>query len=112
MTMLQLTATLIVSAALPTLEMSVPSVNVTVPGERTTYLEAPCDPPGGVEYLTPDSSAVLTCQFRLGEGQWLDSVKWYLNSSEIYRIVPSLTQQDRSVFVSPIKHNKASDCPY
>ena len=40
---------------------------------------------------------MLTCSYKLGPGQWVDSIKWYLNSSEIYRIVPSLTLTDRSV---------------
>ena len=41
----------------------------------------------------------MTCSYQLSPGQWVDSVKWYLNSSEIYRIVPSLTLQDRSVYL-------------
>ena len=34
----------------------------------------------------------MTCSFMVSPGQFMDSVKWYLNSSEIYRIVPSLTK--------------------
>ncbi|XP_023326755.1 uncharacterized protein LOC111700160 [Eurytemora carolleeae] len=35
--------------------------------------------------------AELTCSYRPSPGQYIDSIKWYLNSSEIYRIVPGLT---------------------
>ena len=38
------------------------------------------------------SPAVLNCSFGVSPGQFMDSVKWYLNTSEIYRIVPSLTK--------------------
>ena len=49
-----------------------------------------------VDLLPVGSRAALTCQFRLPHNQFMDSVKWYLNQSEIYRIVPSLAQ-DRQV---------------
>ena len=49
-------------------------------------------------YVTGGGGTVMTCSYQLSPGQWVDSVKWYLNSSEIYRIVPSLTLQDRSVY--------------
>ena len=42
------------------------------------------------------SRAVLNCSYTVSPGQFMDSVKWYLNTSEIYRIVPSLTK-DRLV---------------
>ena len=35
--------------------------------------------------------AELTCSYKPSPGQYIDSIKWYLNSSEIYRIVPGLT---------------------
>jgi hypothetical protein len=38
------------------------------------------------------SQVVLTCSYLLEAGQSMDSVKWYLNTTEIYRIVPGLTQ--------------------
>ena len=50
-------------------------------------------------YVAGGGGTVLTCSYKLGPGQWVDSIKWYLNSSEIYRIVPSLTLTDRSVLI-------------
>ena len=44
------------------------------------------------ESVPTGSPAILTCSFAVSPGQFMDSVKWYLNSSEIYRIVPSLTK--------------------
>ena len=34
----------------------------------------------------------LTCSYQASPDHYIDSIKWYLNSSEIYRIVPGLTQ--------------------
>ena len=48
-------------------------------------------------YVGEGGGTVLTCRYQLSPGQWVDSIKWYLNSSEIYRIVPSLTLPERSV---------------
>jgi hypothetical protein len=36
--------------------------------------------------------ADLTCNYLASPGHYIDSLKWYLNSSEIYRIVPGLTE--------------------
>ena len=49
-----------------------------------------------VEMIPSGSRAVLNCSYTVSPGQFMDSVKWYLNTSEIYRIVPSLTK-DRLV---------------
>ena len=35
--------------------------------------------------------AELTCSYTTTPGQFVDSIKWYFNTSEIYRIVPGLT---------------------
>ena len=48
-----------------------------------------------LDSLETGSPAVMTCSYKLTSRQYVDSVKWYLNSSEIYRIVPSLTHSDR-----------------
>ena len=32
----------------------------------------------------------LDCRYNPSPGQYIDSIKWYLNASEIYRIVPGL----------------------
>ena len=48
-------------------------------------------------YVAEGGGTVLACRYDLSPGQWVDSIKWYLNSSEIYRIVPSLTLTERSV---------------
>jgi len=44
------------------------------------------------EMIPSGSRAVLNCSYTVSPGQFMDSVKWYLNTSEIYRIVPSLTK--------------------
>ena len=38
---------------------------------------------------------ILTCSYSVSPGEYIDSIKWYLNTSEIYRIVPGLNR-DRS----------------
>ena len=50
------------------------------------------------EMIPTGSRAVLNCSYTVSPGQFMDSVKWYLNTSEIYRIVPSLTK-DRLVIM-------------
>jgi len=37
------------------------------------------------------AGAELTCSYKTSPGEYIDSIKWYHNSSEIYRIVPGLT---------------------
>ncbi len=44
-----------------------------------------------LEYVVEGEGAELVCDYQPTPGQFIDSIKWYLNSSEIYRIVPSLT---------------------
>ena len=46
-----------------------------------------CSIAGVVE---PGAEVVLTCSYTVSPGQYIDSIKWYLNSSECYRIVPGL----------------------
>ena len=36
------------------------------------------------------SSAVLSCSYSLAHTEYVDSVKWFLNTTEVYRIVPGL----------------------
>ena len=38
------------------------------------------------------SQVILTCSYSVSPGEYIDSIKWYLNNSECYRIVPGLTQ--------------------
>ena len=71
---------------------SINLVSVSVPGKNN-----PDSSPNLILFSPSDlvrsgSPAVLTCSFMVSPGQFMDSVKWYLNSSEIYRIVPSLTK--------------------
>ena len=42
------------------------------------------------------SQVILTCMYKISPGEYIDSIKWYLNTSEIYRILPGLTHRDRS----------------
>ena len=42
------------------------------------------------ELVEEGSVVVLSCTYLLEAGQSIDSVKWYLNTTEIYRIVPGL----------------------
>jgi hypothetical protein len=42
------------------------------------------------ELVEEGSTVVLSCSYLLGAGESIDSVKWYLNTTEIYRIVPGL----------------------
>ena len=42
------------------------------------------------------SQLILTCSYSVAPGEYIDSIKWYLNTSEIYRIVPGLNR-DRLV---------------
>ena len=44
------------------------------------------------------SQVILTCAYSVSPGEYIDSIKWYLNNSECYRIVPGLTQ------VTPAPH--------
>jgi len=46
------------------------------------------------------SQVILTCSYSVFPGEYIDSIKWYLNSSEIYRIVPGLTK-DRVLTFPP-----------
>eukprot|EP00090_Calanus_glacialis_P008406 TRINITY_DN16732_c0_g1_i3.p1 TRINITY_DN16732_c0_g1~~TRINITY_DN16732_c0_g1_i3.p1 ORF type:complete len:202 (+),score=61.24 TRINITY_DN16732_c0_g1_i3:84-608(+) len=51
--------------------------------------------------LVPSGSQViLTCSYSVSPGEYIDSIKWYLNSSEIYRIVPGLNR-DRVLTFPP-----------
>ena len=43
---------------------------------------------------------ILTCAYSVSPGEYIDSIKWYLNNSECYRIVPGLTQ-DRVLTFAP-----------
>ena len=53
--------------------------------------------------LVPSGSAViLICSYSVSPGEYIDSIKWYLNTSEIYRIVPGLNR-DRSDQIYSIK---------
>lgn len=52
------------------------------------------------EFVSSGSSVILTCSYRVTEGEAIDSVKWYLNSSEIYRLVPGL-HEDRVLTFPP-----------
>ena len=42
-------------------------------------------------YIEEGGSCVLTCSYSLEPGEFVDSVKWFVNTTEIYRIVPGLT---------------------
>ena len=46
------------------------------------------------------SQVILTCAYSVSPGEYIDSIKWYLNTSECYRIVPGLTQ-DRVLTFPP-----------
>ena len=46
------------------------------------------------------SQVILTCQYTVSPGEYIDSIKWYLNTSECYRIVPGLTK-DRVLTFPP-----------
>ena len=45
-----------------------------------------------VDDVERGSEAVLRCRYTLTPGEYVDSVKWFLNTTEIYRIVPALTK--------------------
>jgi len=58
-----------------------------------------------VKVTVPDivqsgSQVILTCAYSVSPGEYIDSIKWYLNNSECYRIVPGLTQ-DRVLTFPP-----------
>jgi len=58
-----------------------------------------------VKVTVPDivqsgSQVILTCAYSVSPGEYIDSIKWYLNTSECYRIVPGLTQ-DRVLTFPP-----------
>ena len=40
--------------------------------------------------MAAGSGVILTCNYLVTEGQAVDSIKWYYNTSEIYRLVPGL----------------------
>merc|ERR1719233_1526442 len=46
------------------------------------------------------SQVILTCSYTVYPGEFIDSIKWYLNTSEIYRIVPGLNR-DRVLTFPP-----------
>ena len=43
-----------------------------------------------LDLVEEGGKAVLSCSYTLGESEFVDSVKWFLNRTEIYRIVPGL----------------------
>ena len=86
----------VVLALLQPLSRGVEITSLTVPGAPPALAALPPIAFLLADLLPVGSRAAFTCQFRLPHNQFMDSVKWYLNQSEIYRIVPSLAQ-DRQV---------------
>lgn len=49
-------------------------------------------------YVMLDQTVTLVCDYRVSEGEYVDSIKWYKDGDEFYRIVPNTPiERDRVV---------------
>ncbi len=53
-------------------------------------------------YAMLGQTVTLVCDYQQGEGEYVDSIKWYKDGGEFYRIVPStpVAERDRVVIFS------------
>lgn len=51
------------------------------------------------DYAMLGQTVTLVCEYEVGEGEHVDSIKWYKDSGEFYRIVPNtpVPEEDRVV---------------
>ena len=57
--------------------------------QYSTVDSVPSDP-CYLDLVEEGGNAVLSCSYTLGQSEFVDSVKWFYNRTEIYRIVPGL----------------------
>ena len=54
-------------------------------------------------YVMKGQSVTMICDYSLGEGEYVDSIKWYKDDNEFYRMYPNSPSEKHKVMTFPRK---------